>query len=730
MKRWIAFLCSALLLWMGSPVSTVSADAAQTLTFGQMHGRYRTLGRAAEHGNSLYMDNTASGFELYFYGSGDVTVNAAVVCSTEGEIAQYLTVVVDGVRSRVRVECETLHTVYQKSIRLASGLPEGYHHMEVYRQTEAQVSNFCAHSLTFTGRLLAAPTASPLTIDVVGDSISGGYGTLWNSSLGVAAPACNHPKYEDGTKTYAFLAGKALGADVRVVQSSGYGCVAGWNGRNVNLQTMYPYLNWFRSSSYLNPFDPLADIVIINLGTNDYSTRNNNNMTNAEFQAGAKNLMQMAKQYNPGATVIWCTGMMGSYYSTEVKAAIAELGGAAAGYYFLELPRGQGGAVSHPNEAQQEAAGKVLLNFLKTTVLPADYTAATASVADVQAVIREASAVSHPSAALTGALTRAQVELAVNTTDPYRLRARLDDVRRAMNGDVTVSLMPKQHISETPTASDGVSFVWPYYSDDGSVSLYKGGEGSYWPQINTAHYFAVDIDETPYLYVDYGGNAEYNVSITYRRPDGELAYVNIPTLMGSNGVDLPASERTTVKADFGAYIRKLGHADSEGLVPIVRCDMYVVGATDTWVRVFDCAFTSAAPEEPTLTLSGAYPVNDGYVTGLPAGMTAAELIGAMDNSEQLSLKDKNGNVVTDGVIASGMVLELAKDGIVLDSAVLAVVGDLNGDGAVSSVDARTLLMQLLGVQSTDDPLVMLSADMDGDGQRTTGDVRAILKSAL
>ena len=729
MKRILTLVLMLAILVACIPLSTAAQDETRTMNFSQMHGYYRTLGRTVEHNSCLYMDNVATGFEMYFHGKGDVTLNATVLCSTDGEIAQYLTVIVDGVRSRIRIECDARHTAYAKSIALASGLAEGYHHIEVYRQTEAQVSNFRADTLTFTGRLLATPSEHPLTIDVVGDSISGGYGALWNSSLGVSDPACNHPYYQDGTQSYAFLAGKALGADVRVLQSSGYGCVGGWNGREVNLQTMYPYLNWFRSQTFLNPFDPLADIVIINLGTNDYSTRTNNNITSAEFQAGAKNLMQMARQYNPGAAVVWCTGMMGSYYPTEVKAAINELGGSAEGYYFLELPKGQGGAVSHPNAAQQQAAGTTLANFLKTTVLPADYTAQTATTAELSAAISNAKAIGNPSAALQGAITRAETELAVNTTDPYRLYARLTDLREAMAGDVTsVNLMPRQYVSETPTAPDGQSYIWPYYGTDGSVTLYKGGEGVYWPQINTAQYQTVDIDETPYLRVEYAGNADFNVSLTYLKPDGNYGYVNAATLAGISGTDLPARERGVITVDFGAYIRKLGHADSEGLVSLISCDLYVIGGTDSYAHVFDCAFTSNAGET-SITISGSYPLRDGVLADVAAGTTVDALIAAMDHREALIVRNPDGTQAS-GMVATGMTLELSQNGSIIDSAVIAVTGDLNGDAAVSSADARLILKALLNQTYALNDAQQVAADPDGDNTLTTGDARSILKSTF
>ena len=733
MKRFLSILCIVTLLCCALPLSTAAATETRTLTFAQMHGYYRSLGRTVEHNASLYMDNVATGFELYFYGKGDVIVNASVVCSTNVEIAQYLSVYVDGVLSRIRIECESLHNTYDKSITLASGLAEGYHHIEVYRQTEAQVSSFRADSLTFTGRLLATAPEKDLIIDVVGDSISGGYGALWDSSLGVADPGCNHPYYQDGTQSYAFLAGKELGADVRVLQSSGYGCVAGWNGRNVNLQTMYPLLNVFRSQTYLNPFDPLADIVIINLGTNDYSTRTQNEMSNEEFQAGAKNLMQMAKQYNPGATVIWCTGMMGSYYTTEVKAAIAELGGIDAGYHFLELPRGQSGAVSHPNVAQQQAASVVLADYIKANILPADHTSQKATASALRSAVNEAKAVDSPSAILSGAIERAEMELAVGTTDAYRLYDRLTDIRDAMAGNAkTVKMMPKQYISKTPTAADNVSFIWPYYgfvATDGSVSLYKGGDSFYWPQITTKQYETININETPYLRLEFSSTASFNVSLSYHTPSGELAYVNAATLANLSTTDFPAQERGSITVDFASYIREKGH-DNDGLVALASCDMYVIGNPDTFVRVYDCAFTSegGVVDIPT-AITGSYDVNNGVLSGVAVKTTAEELIAAMDNSAMLAVYDANGSAVS-GKLATGMVLKLMQGNTVLDSAVIAVNGDINCDGTVTSVDARLLLKVLLGNEGAITDAQFTASDMSGDNDLTTGDVRLMLKATF
>ncbi|MBR5134792.1 MAG: hypothetical protein IKV35_04275, partial [Clostridia bacterium] len=673
MKRVLSLLCAICLLALALPIGTAAAETTQTKTFAQLTGYFRTLGRTVEHNSCLYMDNVASGFEIYFYGQGDVVLNATVCCTSSFEAAQYLGVYVDGNLTRVRIECETTGTHYAKAVTLASGLSEGYHHIEVYRQTEAQLSLFRAESLTYTGHMLATAPEKDLTIDVIGDSISAGYGCLWNSSLGTSAPNGNHPAYEDGMQTYAFLTGKALGADVRVTQTSGYGCVAGWNGRDVNLQTMYPLACYWRSTTFAYDFSKPADIVVINLGTNDYNTRTNNNLTNAEFQAGAKNLMQMAKNYNQGAPVVWCTGLMGTFYATEVKAAIAELGGEAAGYYFLELPKGMGGAVSHPTAAQQAAAGVVLTDFLKNNILPADYTTK-ATASELKSIINTARNIANPSEALRGAILRAETELTVGTTDEYRLGARLDDLKEAMTGDpVTFSLMPKQGVTKAPVAADNVSYIWPYYGNtDGSVGMYKGGDGFYWPHLATAYSQTIDVDETPYWVLDFGSTASFNATVAYRTPDGEIAYVNASTIAGIDATDFPAQTRASFTLDFAAYLRAQGHVGADGLVPIMGCDIYVIGNTDEAVRLYDCAFTNKQPEvNYPQAITGQYAVENGMLPNVAAGTAVEDLVAAMDNSELLVVK-KGDQTVESGTLATGMTLNLVVDGNTVDTVTIVV----------------------------------------------------------
>ncbi len=719
MKRFLAWILAACLLMTALPV--VASAASSTRNFSQMEGLYKTQGRVVRTGDSLYMDTTSSGFELYFKGQGDVSFNADIDCTYTNNM--YFTVIVDGVRSRVEVKNSG-----NKTVTLATGLANGYHHIEVYKQTEASSALVKANSVTFDGTPMAAPPEDKITIEVVGDSISGGTSSLCANGTANAS----YPLYQDGTQTYAYLTGEALSANVRVTQTSGYGCVGGWNsqGKGLNLQDMYPYTCYWRdhTAAGLYNFKPAAEIVVINLGTNDSTAASKLNLTDAEFKAGAKNLMQMAKTNNPGAKVVWVTGMMGVKYQDVLTAAVSELGGAQGGYFFKILPTDTTGGEGHPTVAGHKAAGDTLTAFLLENCLPASYKADFATTAQLQAAVNEAKAVTAPSAALLTAIEYAQAELAVNTTDGYRLGQRVKALEDAINGYVTgLSLMPVEGVTTAPNTNG--HYVWPYYGNPASVTLYKGGEGVFWPYLHTDYAALVDLDDTPYLTMQTNGDAEWNVHVAYKDKNGNHITVTATDLAGTGLVNFaPNAQATTLSVDLGAYAKAQGHTDANGCITVVGCDLYIIGDTDTFVTFGECALTSFTGEKLPTAITGGFALTDTVVYGLSVGTTADALIGGMDNSDYLRVVNASGHTVS-GALATGMTLQLVTNDRVADERVIAVTGDLNGDGVMSSVDAREILMSVLG-SATMSAAQQKAADLDGNNTTSTNDVRLILRAVL
>ena len=736
MKRLLAVVCAFALLALCVPFAamTASAATAQTYTFSTLAGYYKTQGRVEIVDTALNMDTSSSGFEFYFKGSGDVLMGADIKCTYTNNM--FLTVIVDGVKSRVELKAAAVNKAEYQSVTLAKGLSDGYHHIEVYKQTEASSALMTVWGVTFAGTPVVAPPADKITIEVVGDSISGGASNLATNSTANAS----YPVYQDGTQTYAYLTGEALGANVRVTQTSGFGCCGGWNsqGKDLNLQDMYPYTSYWRDhqATGLYDFAVPADIVVINLGTNDASAASYGkiSLTDAEFKAGAKNLMTMAKQKNNGAKVVWVTGMMGVTYQSVLTSLVAELGGASAGYYFHILPEGTSGGEGHPNVAQHQAAATELTKFLLENVLPANYKADFATAAELQATVDKATSSVCPSEALKEATAMAQMELACGTTDGYRLGVRNKALKDALNGYTTgLDLMPVEGVTATPTVNG--HFVWPYYAVAGQVTLYKGGAGVYWPYVHTDYETVVDLDVTPYLTLETESTAEWNVHIAFNDKNGNRQTVTATDAAKTGLVNFTVNPaRSTITVDFGAYIKSLGYADSEGRITVVGCDLYVVGEADTYVKFLTCAFTDNDgqgndEEQLPSKLEGEYAIENGIIGGVAVGMTADELCAAMNDCDCLRVINKKGETVT-GALATGMKLQLVINDEVVDEAVVAVIGDIDGNGTATTADGRLILSYALGASAEFTAVQLIAADADGSGAVSTSDVRVMLQAMV
>ncbi len=715
-KRLLCMLLSALLLLTAMPLC--ASAAATTWDFARLEGYYKTQGRVDFDGTALEMDTTSSGFEFYFNGSGNVTLTTQVRCSYSTDL--YLTVIVDGVRSRMQVDAGVKSSTVTKTLTLASGLTSGIHHIEVYKQSEAIVSQMKVTGITFNGTPLATPPFDKITMEVIGDSISSG-ASMWSSASDTSIPA-DYPYFLDGTKTYAYLTGEAIGANVRVTQASGYGCVSGFNTDGLNLQKLFPYTNYWRDTD-LYEFDPQAQLVVINLGTNDFMARSKTGLTEAQFQAGAENLMSMARSKNPDAKIVWCTGMMCTAFPNALKQAVANLGGADKGYYYLELPYGVDGGYGHPNVAQHKAAADVLTAFLLENVLPADHTADFATSEELSQTLAKAKAMATTSAALEAAMMWAQAELDWGTTDSYRLGCRDKALKEAMAQALTVDLMPRKGIATTPTESDG-SYVWPYYGNADSVTLYKGGDSYYWPHIETLLApRTINVHETPYLRLKTTGNAYWNVYIQYKDTNGNTLGVNASTLAGNGDVDFGAGDYD-LTLDLGAYILGKGHADANGNLPITAVNISNAGNMDVYTTWYTCALVSHKVAAPT-AITGQYTVENGILCNVPVGTTVDGLLAVMDNASYLSVDTASG----DEVLKTGMVLRLTVAGSIIQKAVIAVSGDANKDGVLNTVDCRLILRYTMNNNLCDAAQVK-AADVNGDGAATTADVREILSDLI
>ena len=116
-------------------------------------------------------------------------------------------------------------TANTASYNLATGLPAGEHTVALYRQSEGAQGDSRLMSLTVTGGALMEPPAGPgKLIEVIGDSISVGYGTLGT----LADAECFGT--ESHWDAFPSFAARALGAEVSTIGASGRGIYRNYGG--------------------------------------------------------------------------------------------------------------------------------------------------------------------------------------------------------------------------------------------------------------------------------------------------------------------------------------------------------------------------------------------------------------------------------------------------------------------------------------------------------------------
>jgi lysophospholipase L1-like esterase len=154
----------------------------------------------------------------------------------------------------------------QSTYMLASGLAAGTHTVELYRQTEGAQGESRLIGLTVAdGALMDPPGGSNRLIEVIGDSITCGYG-----NLGALADADCFPT-ESHWDTYEAIAARALNAEVSTIAASGRGVIRNYAGDTAGTMPMlYPRVVTNAATPEWDfQFEPQA--VVINLGTNDIS---------------------------------------------------------------------------------------------------------------------------------------------------------------------------------------------------------------------------------------------------------------------------------------------------------------------------------------------------------------------------------------------------------------------------------------------------------------------------
>ena len=208
---------------------------------------------------------------------------------------------------------------------------------------------------------------------------------------------------------------------------------------------------------------------------------------------------------------------------------------------------------------------------------------------------------------------------------------------------------------------------------------------------------------------------------------GMYAFCGCPVL---TSVTIPDSVKSI---EYGAF----GYCDVNRTVRVDGFKIYCHAGTAGYDYAVDNSFDYKVltGEEVTLANGSGLTVTNAdtrILSGIKCGDTVEAVLGKLTSAENVKVYDLNGNEITDinTKLGTGTVIKkLAADGEVLDGLTASVKGDVDGDGAITTTDAREALRAAAKLTVLNDAQ-NLAAEVDGDSTGiSTSDARILLRVA-
>jgi lysophospholipase L1-like esterase len=253
---------------------------------------------------------------------------------------------------------------------LAARLTPGRHRVELYRQTEGRHGDSRLISLTVSeGSLLPPPTAAARQLEVIGDSISAGYGVLGRSA---------HARFTYATEshwhTYAAVAARAVAAELSTIALSGHGLLRNHDGLGEPMPAYYRRAIPSDPGACWDP-EPHPDAIVVALGTNDYILGD----PGQPFVHAYAAFLATVRALHPDAWLLLATGPMlddalpeGKLQWTSLRQHVYAVSEAFARTHDSRISRvefepnvDQFGCERHPNALKHASMGALLASELR-----------------------------------------------------------------------------------------------------------------------------------------------------------------------------------------------------------------------------------------------------------------------------------------------------------------------------------------------------------------------------
>ena len=346
----------------------------------------KPIGRTFFKDDMLFANFSGSGIKCNVSGKS-LKVTLFATRYDDDNNRPFVSILVDEARYDYELDCE------YKTIELP--LNEGVHEVHILKRTEASVSHMAIKEI-LVDNFYEINEEKRLNIEFYGDSLTCGFGVL-----------CTDPSQPFKTCTesfldgYSYLVAKGMNANYSSISVSGFPVYKSrWNqGFNVDsIADLISYANYydqmtFETAEKWDNSNYKADLVIINLGTNDESYFSPGqdwvdaliekvgsyeaacreeefvNKLDALYKRIVKFLQDLYAVYGPNLKVLYLLGMVdvNPFIYTAINKAINEFNNPNVKHYKLTGPNKDSvfGAVWHPGSQMHKNTAAEVINVLK-----------------------------------------------------------------------------------------------------------------------------------------------------------------------------------------------------------------------------------------------------------------------------------------------------------------------------------------------------------------------------
>ena len=259
---------------------------------------------------------------------------------------------------------------------IADNLKNKLHQVQIVKRTEGEqgTATFSGVYVDKGATVSAWPVIPKHKIEFIGNSITCGYGVEGKSKS-------EHfkPETENSYESYAPITSRAFGADYHLVSHSGYGVVRNYGYKEktspVPMPAKYDQVYDMKEQPKWNFSSWIPDAVVINLGTNDFSTHPYPDK--AVFQRGYENLISRVQKNYPGVPVFCMVGPMTDEpcysYVKEMVEGFRQVHKVDNVYFvgvptYLMIPDHDLGSDSHPNYSGQKKMASFLVPVMSSVL--------------------------------------------------------------------------------------------------------------------------------------------------------------------------------------------------------------------------------------------------------------------------------------------------------------------------------------------------------------------------